>query len=162
MQIDKSKKVVINIDGQIYSTYKYSSGMNTDVYHCPDNDVMIKQYKNKSFLDEIKWCHILSCAPAVVGIDTERNIVIQEFVGEPLTYKNVPDNYKLQIANIKQELIDAGCNGEDIEFCVKDGKIKIVDLGACRDGDKVERRLYDALCDLEKSIIQHSEGKEIT
>lgn len=123
--------IIFNIAGNVYETYKLNSGANVDVYYCHDRNVVIKCFRNKSYLPEVDWCLGLDCAPDIYHVDEDKDIVVQEFAGDFLTYHNAPDDYIEQVEGIKAELREKKCRGEDVELHVLDGKIKIVDLGAC-------------------------------
>jgi hypothetical protein len=127
--------IIFEFDGKIYNTYKYNRGSNVETYLSPSNQTIIKVYKNKFYKEEVEWCNKLNCAPDILYFDEDRDVFVQNFVGPLLTYYNMPNDYESQINNIKKELKTKGCNGEDVEMHIKDGKIKLIDFGACREGD---------------------------
>lgn len=163
--------IYVEVNGRIYQTYLLNEASNCDVYYCHARDVVIKVFKNNSYLKEIEWCDILDCTPNIIEFDHRTKIIMQTNAGHFLTYYNVPDDYINQVENIKKELKEKGCRAEDVELHVKNGKIKIVDLGACTtirpDEGEYKFSELDGRIDWEMEFIrfrhkQYINGQEIT
>ena len=157
--------------GEKYQTYKINSGANVDVYYCHAKNAVVKCFRNKSWEPEVEWCKKLDCAPDIIHVDADNDIVAQEFAGQFLTYFNTPDDYIEQVDKIKAELVEKECRGEDVELHVKDGKIKIVDLGACtplrEDEQNEDLAILDGRIDKEMEYIrfrriQYLAGQQIS
>lgn len=136
--------IKFKFNNKVYETYRYNKGTNVMTYLSVKDNAIIKVFKNKSYKEELKWCNKLDYAPAILYVDEDRDIVVEEFVGASMSYYNVPNDYELQMNYMKKDLIEHKCNGEDVELHVKDGKIRLSDFGACNEGDltdNLDRRL---------------------
>jgi hypothetical protein len=127
--------IIFNLFGKTYNTYYYSSGANCDAYYSVKEDAIIKVYRNQRYEAEIEWSQKLKCGPEIMNADYGRDIVIQKYAGQFLTYYNMPDNFEKQIEDIKKDLTDNRCSGDNVELRVKDDRITLIDLGACKEDD---------------------------
>ena len=84
---------------------------------------------------EVFWLETLESfdrTPKLISHDTERNLVVMEYMGERLTKQNIPTDYETQVTYILDGLKQFECSHNDIkptELLVLDGKINIIDFG---------------------------------
>jgi len=82
--------------------------------------------KETYWLDKLKD---FDRTPSVVK--KEDHEFVMEYVGEPVTSENLPDDWKEQVEYILEKLEEHGCSHNDIkreEILVKDGKLHLVDF----------------------------------
>jgi len=79
-----------------------------------------------------KWC------PKLLESNIQSKIMVLEYVGERLTLKNAPNNWKSQVQTILDDLKIEGLKHNDIkceELLVKNGTIYLIDYGWMTKGD---------------------------
>lgn len=82
---------------------------------------------------EVSWLRRLAhstCIPTL--LETESDLIVTQYCGEPLRPHNLPEDWRMQVANILLDLFEAGCAHNDIKcdnLVVLDGRIHLIDFG---------------------------------
>jgi RIO-like serine/threonine protein kinase len=94
-----------------------------------------KKYYPNIINREVFWLEKLESfdrTPKLISHDMGIELVVMEYVGEPLTKQNIPNDYETQVTYILDGLKQFECSHNDIkptELLVLDGKINIIDFG---------------------------------
>ena len=106
------------------------------------NNIVKKVFKNQNietkFKSEIFCLKKLSkynIVPKLLKVDKKNNAIYLENVGERISKKNIPKNWKFQLNKILKIFYKEGIQHRDLkldEVLVKKGQIKIVDFGAAK------------------------------
>jgi len=98
---------------------------------------IVKGYSDKFdiFKNEVKWLEKMEDfdnVPTIIEYDSATKTIVTKYLGDLISRDTVPVDWKNQIREIVDKLIEYGCSHNDIkprEIVVKDGIISLVDFG---------------------------------
>jgi len=94
-----------------------------------------KKYKKELIEREVYWLKKLShldFIPKLIKYD--ENTIVMSYCGEPVSNKNKPKDYYIQLNTIKTKIYENYCfynDWKDGNLLVKDGKLFLIDFGWC-------------------------------